>query len=152
LTPAVAKLVRASFNPEAHWTQSGWHGWVYGWTRHLVTGVAAMWSPVTAELTAAHHADNAIALLLVPELRPEAPFILGDTASADPALHQRGSATGRIVITPCRGPYPHADDVVRAWPVGQMSHPWKALIRKTQPDPPSRYLSCVQSSRLPITS
>jgi hypothetical protein len=66
----------------------------------LVTGVAAVWSPETAELTAAHHADNAIALLLVPELRPEAPFVLGDTASVDPALHQRGAATGRIVTHP----------------------------------------------------
>ena len=98
-----------------------------------------MWSPVTAELIVAHHADNAIALLLVPELRPEAPFVLGDTASADPALHQRGAATGRLVISPCRGPYPHADDVVRAWSVGQMSRPRKALIRKTQADPPIRY-------------
>lgn len=27
---------------EAHWTKSGWHGWVYGWKLHLVTTVAAV--------------------------------------------------------------------------------------------------------------
>src|SRR5207249_3976794 len=30
-----------SIDTEAHWTKSGWHGWVYGWKLHLVTTVAA---------------------------------------------------------------------------------------------------------------
>jgi hypothetical protein len=25
-----------SIDTEAHWTKSGWHGWVYGWLRHEV--------------------------------------------------------------------------------------------------------------------
>jgi hypothetical protein len=25
----------ASIDAKAHWTQSGWHGWVYGWKLHL---------------------------------------------------------------------------------------------------------------------
>jgi len=32
-----------SIDTEAHWTKSGWHGWVYGWNLHLVTTVAAVW-------------------------------------------------------------------------------------------------------------
>jgi hypothetical protein len=31
-----------SIDTEAHWTQSGWHGWVYGWKLHLVTSVATV--------------------------------------------------------------------------------------------------------------
>jgi hypothetical protein len=29
-----------SIDTEAHWTKSGWHGWVYGWLRHEVASVA----------------------------------------------------------------------------------------------------------------
>ena len=67
---------------------------------------------MAAELTAAHHADHAIALQRLPELPPEVHFALGDTADADPARHQHGAAADRLLITPCRGPYPHADDSV----------------------------------------
>jgi hypothetical protein len=76
------------------------------------------------ELTAAHHADHEIALLLWPEIPPEAYFVLGDTAYADPALHQRCAAAGRILITPCRGPYPHADDEVE---VRRLFHKLRSL-------------------------
>ena len=31
-----------SIDTEAHWTKSGWHGWVYGWKLHLVTTVAGV--------------------------------------------------------------------------------------------------------------
>jgi hypothetical protein len=34
-----------SIDTEAHWTKSGWHGWVIGWKLHLVTAVAAVWIP-----------------------------------------------------------------------------------------------------------
>jgi hypothetical protein len=113
-----------SMDTEAHWTTSGWHGWVYGWKRHLVTGVAAVWIPVAAELTAAHQADHESALQRLPELPPEAHFVLGDTADADPTRPQHGAAAGRIVITPCRGPYPHADDGVE---VRRLLHTLRSL-------------------------
>jgi hypothetical protein len=29
-----------SIDTEAHWTKSGWHGWIYGWLRHEVAFVA----------------------------------------------------------------------------------------------------------------
>jgi hypothetical protein len=41
-----------SIDTEAHWTKSGWHGWVYGWKLHLVVSVAAVWISLAAELTA----------------------------------------------------------------------------------------------------
>jgi hypothetical protein len=34
-----------SIDTEAHWTKSGWHGWVYGWKLHVVVTVAAVWLP-----------------------------------------------------------------------------------------------------------
>src|SRR5262249_26897867 len=57
-----------SIDTEAHWTKSGWHGWVYRWKLHLVVSVAAVWIPLAAELTAANVADNEQALALLPEL------------------------------------------------------------------------------------
>jgi hypothetical protein len=73
-------VLHPAIDTEAHWTKSGWHGWVDGGKRHLVTVVAAGWIPVAAELTAAHHADQAIALRRLPELPPEAHVVLGDPA------------------------------------------------------------------------
>ncbi len=40
-----------SIDTEAHWTKSGWHGWVYGWKLHLVSVVASVWIPLAADLT-----------------------------------------------------------------------------------------------------
>jgi hypothetical protein len=60
-----------SIDTEAHWTKSGWHGWVYGWKLHLVTTVAAVWILLAAELTPANIADNMQALTLLPELPAE---------------------------------------------------------------------------------
>ena len=47
-----------SIDTEAHWTKSGWHGWVYGWKLHLIVTAAAVWIPLAAELTAANAADD----------------------------------------------------------------------------------------------
>jgi len=33
----------SSSDTDAHWTKSGWHGWVYGGKLHVVTTVAAVW-------------------------------------------------------------------------------------------------------------
>src|ERR687886_1546192 len=66
-----------SIDTEAHWTKSGWHGWVYGWKLHLVATVAKVWIPLAAELTAANAADNEIAPRLLGELPGEVRFVLG---------------------------------------------------------------------------
>ena len=67
-----------SIDIEAHWTKSGWHGWVYGWKLHLAVTVAAVWIPLAARLTPANAADPEIAPLLLAELPAEARFVLGD--------------------------------------------------------------------------
>ena len=101
-----------SIDTEAHWTKSGWHGWVYGWKLHLVTTVAAVWIPVAAELTAANAADSETAPRLLPELPPDLRFLLGDTGYDDGELRERCAADGRWLVTSKRGRYPHTDDGV----------------------------------------
>lgn len=98
-----------SIDTEAHWTKSGWHGWVYGWKLHLVTTVADVWIPLAAELTPANAADNEVAPRLLPELPPELPFLLGDTGYDDTELRERCADEGRELVTSRRGRYPHAD-------------------------------------------
>src|SRR6266516_5365202 len=67
-----------SIDPEAHWTKSGWHGWVYGWKLHLVSVVAGVWFPIAALLTPANVADSEPAPALLSELPAEVRFVLGD--------------------------------------------------------------------------
>src|SRR5437868_4128599 len=67
-----------SIDTEAHWTKSGWHGWVYGWKLHVVVTVAAVWLPLAAELTPANVADNEVAPRLLPALPPALRLLLGD--------------------------------------------------------------------------
>jgi Transposase DDE domain len=100
----------SSIDTEAHWTKSGWHGWVYGWKLHLVVTVAAVWIPLAAEVTPANAADNEVAPRLLPELPPILRFLLGDTSYDDPALRAECDRADRVLITSKRGPYPHTDD------------------------------------------
>jgi hypothetical protein len=60
-----------SIATEAHWSQSGWHGWVYGGKWPLLTTGAGVWIPLAADLTAANVADHVQALALRPELPAE---------------------------------------------------------------------------------
>jgi hypothetical protein len=98
-----------SIDTEAHWTKSGWHGWVYGWKLHLVSTMAAVWIPLAAALTPANAADNEVAPALLPVLPPELRFLLGDTQYHDPELRERCAAAGRWLVTSRPGRYPHAD-------------------------------------------
>ena len=102
----------SSIDTEAHWTKSGWHGWVYGWKLHIVCTAAAIWIPLAADLTPANEADNTVALELVPELPPELRFLLGDQHYKDPELDQLCAHHNCLVITPQGGTYPHTDDGV----------------------------------------
>jgi hypothetical protein len=36
------RVPHTSIDTEAHWTKSGWHGWVYGWKLHVVVAVASV--------------------------------------------------------------------------------------------------------------
>jgi hypothetical protein len=101
-----------SIDTEAHWTKSGWHGWVYGWKLHVITTVAAVWLPLVAELTPANAADNESAFDLLETLVAEMRFLLGDSAYNDPELREACEARGITLVTTERGPYPHTDDGV----------------------------------------
>jgi hypothetical protein len=98
-----------SIDTEAHWTKSGWHGWVYGWKLHLVTTVAAVWIPLAAELTRANVADNEQAPSLLREIPVDIRYLLGDTSYNDPALRTLCAACDRELVTSRRGAYPHTD-------------------------------------------
>ena len=89
-----------SIDTEAHWTKSGWHGWVYGWKLHLVVTVAAVWIPLAAELTPANAADNETAPRRLKVLPRAVRFVLGDTNYQDPALHQDCAVADRFLSPP----------------------------------------------------
>jgi hypothetical protein len=103
------EVPHSSIDTEAHWTKSGWHGWVYGWKLHIACVVAAVWIPLRAELTSANVADNEIAPALIGELPPEAHFILGDLHYNAPNVHAVCQQTDRLLVTTQYGPYPHTD-------------------------------------------
>jgi hypothetical protein len=98
-----------SIDTQAHWTQSGWHGWVYGWKLHLIAVVAAVWIPLAADLTAANTADNEAAPALIWELPPETRFLLGDRHYNAPNVREACQKSDRILVTTQHGPYPHTD-------------------------------------------
>jgi hypothetical protein len=98
-----------SIDTEAHWTKSGWHGWIYGWKLHLAAVVASVWIPLAAELTPANAADNEQAPALIRELPDEVRYVLGDVQYNDPDLRQLCEEAGQELVTTRRGAYPHTD-------------------------------------------
>lgn len=98
-----------SIDTDAHWTKSGWHGWVYGWKLHLVCTAARVWIPLAADLTPANAADNEEAPALIRELPVELRFLVGDQHYGDPDLEELCARRGCIVITPRGSPSPHTD-------------------------------------------
>ena len=97
----------SSIDTEAHWTKSGWHGWVYGWKLHLVTTVAAVWIPLAAYLTPANEADNEVAPALIQELPTDLRYLLGDIHYNAPNVRQAWESFDRFLIVPQYGAYPH---------------------------------------------
>jgi hypothetical protein len=98
-----------SIDTEAHWTKSGWHGWVYGWKLHVVSVVAAAWIPLAAELTPANTADNEAAPAIIRELPPELRFLLGDRHYNAPNVREVCEQRDCFLITSQYGRYPHTD-------------------------------------------
>lgn len=106
------KVPHSSIDTQAHWTKSGWHGWVYGWKLHIACAVASVWSPLSAELTSANVADNEMALALIYQLPPEALFVRGDVHYNAPNVREVCEQTHRFLVTTQYGSYPHTDDGV----------------------------------------
>jgi hypothetical protein len=92
---------------EAHWTKSGWHGWVYGWKLHLACTVGPIWIPLAAELTPANVADNVAAPPLLVQLPAHPLYVLGDLHYNAPEVDDACFLRGYILVTTQYGPYPH---------------------------------------------
>jgi hypothetical protein len=103
------EVPHTSIDTEAHWTKSGWHGWVYGWKLHIAAVVASVWIPLAATLTPANRADNEEAPALIRELPPQIRYVLGDVHYNDPELRQLCDEQNQILVTTRRGTYPHKD-------------------------------------------
>ena len=126
-----------SLDTEAPWTNSGWHGWVYGWKLPLVTTVAAVWIPLAAELTPATAADNVQALTLRPAWPAEVRDVLGDQHDNDPTIDAPCADSGRTVVATQRGPSPPTDAGVevrrifherRSRAIENLNEPFKGLF------------------------
>jgi hypothetical protein len=102
----------SSIDSEAHWTKSGWHGWVYGWKLHIVATVAGVWIPLAANLTAANRPDSDEALTLLRDLPAEVRYVLGDRHYNTPEIQETCERADRILVTSQYGRYPHTDDGV----------------------------------------
>jgi hypothetical protein len=103
------EVPHTAIDTEAHWTKSGWHGWVYGWKLHLVTVVAEVWIPLAAQLTPANYDDSTAAEELVAELPLEVRYLLGDQHYNTPSLHALGARQGWQVVATHRGRRPKSD-------------------------------------------
>jgi len=107
------EVPHTSIDTEAHWTKSGWHGWVYGWKLHLLTTVAAVWIPLAAELTPANADDgNEMAKLLwwhSTELPGEIRYVLGDQHYNTPLLRAISQLQGWWLVATHRGKRPKVD-------------------------------------------
>jgi len=92
---------------EAHWTKSGYHGWVYGWKLHLCCSAGEVWIPLAADLTPANVADNEKAPDLLDELPLHRIYVLGDLHYNTPELKEHCNSRDRILVTTQHGAYPH---------------------------------------------
>jgi transposase len=102
------EVPHTSIDTEAHWTKSGWHGWVYGWKLHLAVSVSdRVWLPLAAVLTPANADDGETAPQLLSELPPEVRFVLGDRHYNRDDLRALCRERGRELVTSRYGKYPH---------------------------------------------
>ncbi len=101
-----------SIDTEAHWTKSGWHGWVYGWKLHIACAVAGVWIPLAARLTPANTADSEVAPYLLEDLPAQVRYILGDVHYNTAELREHCEHRERILVASKHGKYPHVDEGV----------------------------------------
>jgi hypothetical protein len=125
---AAGVVPHTSIDTEAHWTKSGWHGWVYGWKLHVVTTVAGVWLPLAANLTPANRTDSDEALLLLPELPTEVGYVLGDRHYHTPEVRNVCEHADRSLVTSQYGCYPHTDNGLE---VRRIFHKLRSLAIET---------------------
>lgn len=97
---------------DAHWCQSGWHGWVYGYKLHSVLAVCPLlgvWAPLAAAVTPANTADSTQAPRLLDDLAPlvlDRLLVLADCAYQDPDVRARCARDGRTLVASRKGTHP----------------------------------------------
>jgi hypothetical protein len=110
---AAGEVPHTSIDTAAHWTKSGWHGWVYGWKLHLLTVVAGVWIPLAAELTPANADDGTTMAKLLwwhhAELPAEIRYVLGDQHYNTPLLRAICQVCGWRLVATHRGKQPKID-------------------------------------------
>ena len=116
-----------SIDTEAHWTKSGWHGWVYGWKLHVASGVGSGWLPLAADLTAANVADERIAPVLLAHVPTHTHLVLGDRHYNREGLRKTCEQQGRLLVATRYGKYPHTDDGVE---VRRIFHKLRSLANE----------------------
>jgi hypothetical protein len=105
-------IPHTSIDQEAHWTKSGWHGWVYGWKLHLICTVGEGWIPLGAILTPANVDDGTAAPELLRQLPLDVHFVLGDRHYNTETLRDLCWQDNRTLVATKYGKYPHTDDGV----------------------------------------
>ena len=116
-----------AIDTEAHWTKSGWHGWVYGWKLHLASGVGHGWLPVAAELTPANVPDDQVAPALLAQVPAHTRFVLGDRHYNRESLRQTCEKQNRLLVATRYGTYPHTDEGVE---VRRIFHKLRSLANE----------------------
>jgi hypothetical protein len=106
---ALGEMPHSSMDTEAGWSKAGWHGWWYGWKLPLAVTVGAVWRPLAAERTVAHHADHKGAPRLLEQVPLETRSVLGDTHDHDPELRCQCQRRGAELVATRRGAYPYQD-------------------------------------------
>jgi hypothetical protein len=110
------EVPHTSIDIQAHWTKSGWHGWVYGWKLHLLTVVASVWIPLAAELTPANADDSGEAGKLIImdkcDLPPDIRYLLGDQHYNTPLLRAVCTLKEWWLVATHRGKRPNPNNDV----------------------------------------
>lgn len=106
------EVPNTSIDTEAHWTRSGWHGWVYGWKLHLIVTVASVWIPLSARLRPANEADNVVVLPMLEDLPEEVRFVMGDSHYNSVPVRLACENAGRTLVASNRSKRPRNDDGV----------------------------------------
>ncbi|MDQ3704031.1 MAG: hypothetical protein M3437_02210 [Chloroflexota bacterium] len=115
---------------QAHWTKSGWHGWIYGWKLHIISVVADVWIPLAACLTPANisDSDERVIRILAAQLPDDTRFLLGDRHYDTSNVREECARRSIILVAPRYGgkypSYPHADDGVE---VRRMLHKLRSV-------------------------
>jgi hypothetical protein len=101
-----------SIDTDAHWTKSGWHGWVFGYKLHLVISISKIWIPLAAKLLPANQADNVVGSQLVSLVRAQPTFFCGDSAYNCDDVRLACDSRAATLVASSRGTAPRTDDGV----------------------------------------